>query len=205
MPSDGDLMTKAIGQLTDTPDTGDPILSPWYQEAATYMRHIYPTKAALDTWTDAPNGAEAWVTDKGRQYTRFPGLWYPVNAVLADKFHTGSGPINSGTGTAWPNTPAVQIPAGRRLWITGSVNLSGSGTSIYMNAVMDGVVVAGSSRMAQLNSLPTGGAILQGSIPLAPAAGTHSFSMFINCIGSVTHESTFDPSWVQVLDIGGNL
>ena len=69
-------MTKVIGALTTTPDVGDPIVSPWYQQIATYARHIFTTKAALDSgWSNAPNGACAFTTSEGVAWDRIGGVW----------------------------------------------------------------------------------------------------------------------------------
>lgn len=69
-------MTKQIGKLTTTPAPGDPIVSPWYQQIATYARHIFATKVELDAqWSDAPDGAHAWVTGENLEYERIAGSW----------------------------------------------------------------------------------------------------------------------------------
>lgn len=69
-------MTKIIGKLTDTPDVGDPIISPWYQKIATFARHICTTATDLNnSWGDAPNGAQAWTTTEKRAWNRVAGVW----------------------------------------------------------------------------------------------------------------------------------
>ena len=69
-------MPVQIGSQSDVPDSGDPILSPWYQSTSTMLRHIFASKAALDAqWATAPNGAHAWCIAENAMYNRVAGTW----------------------------------------------------------------------------------------------------------------------------------
>ena len=56
-------MPITVGSQTDVPGSGDPIVSPWYQDTATKVVHRFATEAARNAWTTRPEGAVAYTLD----------------------------------------------------------------------------------------------------------------------------------------------
>ncbi|HEY2332640.1 MAG TPA: hypothetical protein VGH94_12045 [Acidimicrobiales bacterium] len=70
-------MTKVIGSQTDVPDIGDPIVSPWYQDTAKKIVHVFATTTARDAWVSPPDGAVC-EAPAGYWWHRVGGVWAPM-------------------------------------------------------------------------------------------------------------------------------
>lgn len=76
-------MTTTIGQLTNVPNPGSPITSPWAQDVTRLARHTFTNAAALlAQWPSAQNGAHALVLDTGWNAERIAGQWRYVDPVV---------------------------------------------------------------------------------------------------------------------------
>ena len=73
-------MTVVIGSQTDVPDTGDPIVSPWYQDTARKLVHQFANVTARDAWTTRPEGAVAYTADTDVLSVWNGSAWVNVNA-----------------------------------------------------------------------------------------------------------------------------
>ena len=85
-------MTTTIGALTNVPNPGSPITSPWAQDVTRFARHQFATAASLlAQWPSAPNGSHAILLDTGARVERFGGQWTYVDPVAG----TQAGSISS--------------------------------------------------------------------------------------------------------------
>jgi hypothetical protein len=67
-----------VGALPNVPAPGDPITSPWAQQASGYVVHPFANFAAIGAgWASAPNGSVAIAIDTGIIYVRRGGVWRP--------------------------------------------------------------------------------------------------------------------------------
>lgn len=196
-------MVTTIGSLTNVPNAGAPISSPWAQDVTRLGVHVFATKAAMDAqYTTAANGATAITLDNGKRYIRLGGAWYTPDCVLARSDFTADQTVTAGP-TRWGPTAGIVIPAGRRLELVARANVSGTGTAITLAGEMNTALITGGSRLAQLNALPGAGAVMMGSLSFAPAAGTHTFSVLWQAgTGSVKLENVADRGWFEIRDIG---
>lgn len=63
-----------IGELTNVPEPGAPVASPWAQDVSQRVVQRFANKTALDAWI-APVGAQAWTLDDGMLWRRLAGGW----------------------------------------------------------------------------------------------------------------------------------
>lgn len=171
---------------------------------------VYANKAALPSaagpsWPGLSDYAQAWTIAEGKLWTRIGTGWFLINQSLFKYRHTGAGVIAGAPGsTLWPGTVFVS-PPGRRYKFVAAVNLwaSAGAPGGLTYCMLDGVV-AGQARLAQANSLPGNGIILQGETIVEPAAGSHTWTFSAQASGSGTlnHASDQDASWYSLEDIG---
>jgi hypothetical protein len=64
--------------LTGTVAPGGTILTAWGNEVRDRTVQIFSTKAELDTWTTAPDGAHAVTTTEKVEWVRSGGAWTPI-------------------------------------------------------------------------------------------------------------------------------
>ena len=73
-------MTVVIGSQTNVPATGDPILSPWHQDTARKIVHVFASTTARDAWIAPPNGAVCQAPP-GRWWTYLTGTGWNLMSV----------------------------------------------------------------------------------------------------------------------------
>ena len=73
-------MTVQIGSQSDVPATGDPIVSPWYQDTSRKLVHQFASRSALDAWSTAADGSMG-VIPPGIPYIRRGGAWRLYDAI----------------------------------------------------------------------------------------------------------------------------
>ena len=111
-------MTVVIGSQTDVPATGDPIVSPWYQDTARKLVHQFASVAARNAWTTRPEGAMAWTADENRI-----AVW--TGAAWSYLQHEGLAVLKAGdvmSGNLQVGGPATTPNAGAGLRVTGQVD-----------------------------------------------------------------------------------
>jgi hypothetical protein len=87
-------MPVTIGALDNVPAPGDPITSPWAQEASGYVVHPFPTVAARTAAWPAPAvGSMSIITSRAIPDVFFGGAWRPLPGqswvgVLGQSFTT---------------------------------------------------------------------------------------------------------------------
>lgn len=73
-------MTTTIGALTNVPNPGSPITSPWAQDVTRFARHVFTNAAALlAQWPAATNGSHAVLLDTGARVEMVGGTWVYVD------------------------------------------------------------------------------------------------------------------------------
>lgn len=67
-----------IGSLTNVPAPGDPITSPWAQDASRRVVHVFANKTALAgaAWPGLADGAQAYTTAEKCRWERQDGQWW---------------------------------------------------------------------------------------------------------------------------------
>ena len=89
-------MPITVGSQTDVPATGDPIVSPWYQDTATKIVHRFATVAARNAWTTRPAGAMAF-TDDDNAVSMWNGTaWVTISDKVARTGDTMSNTLQVG-------------------------------------------------------------------------------------------------------------
>jgi hypothetical protein len=106
-------MPVVIGSQSDVPNAGDPIVSPWYQDTAKKIVHVFSTTTARDAWVSPPDGAVC-EAPAGVFFKRVAGLWAPLVPAAGDFQHPGNttygtGLYDLGTTTLGPYTYPVQM------------------------------------------------------------------------------------------------
>lgn len=76
-------MPTTIGSQTNVPAPGDPITSPWHQDTAKKIVHVFASIAARDAWAAPPNGAVCQAP-AGTWYNRISGAWVRMAARRDD-------------------------------------------------------------------------------------------------------------------------
>ncbi len=162
-------MPITVGALQNVPAPGDPITSPWAQQASGFVVHPFATIAAINAgWPAAPNGSVAIALDTAIIYVRRANLWRPIpNTVLFAG--TAQGPNNPRTTTGivdlvaidggtypYPTTVAAvgMMYAGFGI---GQTNFSGD---MWANGPAGAVSTSGSTMSAiagAYNSMPLNG------------------------------------------------
>lgn len=165
-------MPVLIGALTDTPAPGDPIVSPWYQEIATYARHIFTTKAALDAaWADAPNGAHAYTTTDNVEWVRVGGSWVPQPAWTAYPctWTAGGAATGIGNGTLTARSARVgNVCHVRIALVFGATTNGGSGPFTFSLPYVSGG--AGEQELT-VKATVSSGAVYAGVAPIGAGQG----------------------------------
>jgi hypothetical protein len=105
-----------IGELTNVPEPGAGVTSPWAQDTTNRIVHRFASFAALNAWA-AGDGAQAVVAPASNQYgslsyRRVAGVWVLENPELVTVGAQGSGTFTSAQGcTVWNFTlPAAAWP-----------------------------------------------------------------------------------------------
>jgi hypothetical protein len=95
-------MPITVGSQTDVPATGDPIVSPWYQDTATKVVHRFATVAARDAWTTRPEGAAAYTQDTNTLSIWTGAAWAAVvdadGAIMTGDLVIGGSPYDAVSG-----------------------------------------------------------------------------------------------------------
>lgn len=102
-------MTKVIGSQNDVPDIGDPIVSPWYQDTARKIVHVFTTTTARDAWVSPPDGAVC-EAPAGVWWNRVAGVWVPLSGGFIRKGSTPGG--DAPVGGVRPGVASISLPAG---------------------------------------------------------------------------------------------
>lgn len=161
----------------------------------------FTTTAQRDAqWAAPPNGAFCVTVDTGTVWQRFTGLWYKPYGVLHRGALAGS---VSGIGTGGTDltvSPAIAVPANRRVRIVTHYYMTGTGTFAAIGTKVAGVntgyaVIAG--------TIPGGGLLVTGEMSLTPTAGTPTFGTYGIILGSGTMSvDNSQPGWFEVRDAG---
>lgn len=109
-----------IGALTNVPEPGADIRSPWAQQLSAMGRHIFATKAALDAqWAAAPVGAMAYTTDTGTPWSKRAAGWQPDFHELRYQAGSAGGTITTAeTFLAAASVPSLAFPYRAHIFAT---------------------------------------------------------------------------------------
>jgi hypothetical protein len=89
-------MNVVIGSQSDVPDVGDPIVSPWMQDTAKKIVHVFASTAARDAWVSPPDGAICQAP-AGKFYNRIGGAWVAMQTRTDSGWQSGGiGQIGTG-------------------------------------------------------------------------------------------------------------
>lgn len=125
-------------------------------------------------------------------------LWRAPRGQLTRSQYTGH---VTGVGSGGWNitaTPSIYTPAGRRIKLTGHVNvLAQAGATVVMVPWQDGAVLP--NRLAQCGPVST---VLEGTAYITTTAGIHSWSWQITSTTTVELYNDYDMAYCEVEDIG---
>jgi hypothetical protein len=82
-------VTQVIGSQNNVPDIGDPITSPWHQDTARKIVHVFATTAARDAWISPPDGAVCQAPP-GAWWNRVGGVWVRMSTLYDSGFNAVS-------------------------------------------------------------------------------------------------------------------
>jgi hypothetical protein len=155
-------------------------------------------------WPAPPEGGLCVIDD--RLYQVVAGTWYtPFQRLARVTYSSHTTGIGTG-GLDLTATSALATPGGRLIRIIGSILLTtstGGGASMFPKTGSGSLTSL--PRMAQLNSLPTGGAMLHGQITTVVSSTPTVFRLCLQAVANtVDIEGVSEPAWYEIWDAGAS-
>lgn len=186
-----------IGELTNVPEPGAGVQSPWAQDTTNRIHHRFANKAALDLWTTALPGTLATTLDDSREYRKFAGGWSSRGAATYGK--AGEQNTNAGSGQTIGLLVNFVIPADfaqrlAQINYTCLAGITGAG-NWQANLQLDG---------ANLISVQGGGltvvSIIMHRVAILTAGAAHTITASVLTAAGQTWNTYADPNF-HVCDV----